>query len=158
MKESVENEIQRIYDENGNVTPSMVVETARDPSNPLHGEFEWDNDKAAHQYRLWKARKIIREVQVVYLDNKQPLVHVPTIIREDSKSREGEYLPINAIVKQPDKFERAMTEALQKLSAAERAVDALRTAARDGDVETSAKLAIALEALITARTAINAIH
>jgi len=41
-----------------------VVEDARDPESPLHALFIWDDAKAAHEFRLVRAREIIRTVTV----------------------------------------------------------------------------------------------
>lgn len=37
-----------------------VVNTARPPTSPLHPVFEWDNKKAADEYRLHQARHLVR--------------------------------------------------------------------------------------------------
>ena len=42
--------------------PDAVVERARDPGNPLHALFEWDDAVAGHQHRLATARMIIRSI------------------------------------------------------------------------------------------------
>ncbi len=46
----------------GKVTPATVVEAAEDEENPLHGEFEWDDQKAGHAHRLQQARCLIRSI------------------------------------------------------------------------------------------------
>ena len=53
-------ELERIYERDGSITPEAVVEDSTDPSAPLHGCFEWDNEKAAHKYRITQAQGIIR--------------------------------------------------------------------------------------------------
>lgn len=53
-------ELERIYNRDGSITPEAVVEDSTDPSAPLHGCFEWDNEKAAHKYRITQAQGIIR--------------------------------------------------------------------------------------------------
>ena len=50
--------------ENGRLTPSAVVEAARDAKSPLNRHFEWDDAKAAQSYRLDQAREIIRVIRV----------------------------------------------------------------------------------------------
>lgn len=56
----------------GTITPDAVVEDARNVASPLHDLFEWDDSKAAHEYRLDQARAIIRTVRVVVnIDNAQ---------------------------------------------------------------------------------------
>jgi hypothetical protein len=52
------------------IHPADVVEFAKDPSTALHKRFEWDDGKAAHQYRVWQAREIINARMVVLDDGK----------------------------------------------------------------------------------------
>lgn len=80
-------ELRRIQTEQSVITPASVVETARDESSPLHGCFEWDNRKAADNYRLWQARMLIRSVYIVDSSDKnaQPVrAFVNVIPEEDS--------------------------------------------------------------------------
>ena len=49
--------IQAIADANdGQVTPRMVYEHARDLDSPLHDEYEWDLEKAATRTVIWPTR------------------------------------------------------------------------------------------------------
>ncbi len=48
----------------GDLTPRRVVDEARDPQSPLHGEFNWDSQVAAQQYWEWQARKLIERFHV----------------------------------------------------------------------------------------------
>lgn len=50
---------------NGRLTPSAVVEAARDFSSIIHDHFEWDDAVAAQSYRLDQARVLIRSVALV---------------------------------------------------------------------------------------------
>jgi hypothetical protein len=50
----------------GELTPERVIADAFDPNSPLHALFEWDECKAADQYRLVQARALIRAVVVRY--------------------------------------------------------------------------------------------
>lgn len=59
--EIVKNELRRIAKiNNGLLRCEDVVETAKDTNSPLHTLFEWDNNVAGAEYRLWQARQIIR--------------------------------------------------------------------------------------------------
>ncbi len=44
--------------------PSVVVETARDPSKELHKCFEWDDGEAANRYRYSQAEFLLRNISV----------------------------------------------------------------------------------------------
>lgn len=50
---------------NGFINAEIVAAAAEDSSSSLHDAFEWDDDVAAHQYRLTQARKILRSLRVV---------------------------------------------------------------------------------------------
>lgn len=44
----------------GVINPESVVLAAADETSPLHKYFQWEDTEAAHQYRLWQARSLIR--------------------------------------------------------------------------------------------------
>lgn len=48
----------------GAVTARNVVDQARDPKNPLHRFFDWDDTSAAEKWRLEQAGGLLRRVQV----------------------------------------------------------------------------------------------
>lgn len=56
------------------ITPAAVLEEAAKPRSPLHRLFTWDDTKAAHEYRLWQARRVIGALEVVYVEGpKEPV-------------------------------------------------------------------------------------
>lgn len=50
---------------NGDLTPRMVLEAAREETSPIHGMFQWDDGVAAESWRLAQARNVIRQVHVI---------------------------------------------------------------------------------------------
>lgn len=50
----------------GKLSKEMIVEIAKDPSSPLHKAFEWNDTKAAEEYRLQQAGYMIRSIAVVF--------------------------------------------------------------------------------------------
>lgn len=59
-------QFQALYDQHGELTAGLVVETAKQPEHPLHSFFEWDDSKAAEQHRIHQAQRLIRKVKIVY--------------------------------------------------------------------------------------------
>ena len=54
-------ELERIRLKNGGVLkPQDVVDEAKNPQNPLHKCFCWDDEVAAYNYRIVQARQLIR--------------------------------------------------------------------------------------------------
>lgn len=62
--QKIGEELSKLAGTEGELTPIMVVEAARNPRNLLHKHFEWNDEKAAAAYRLDQARNLIRSVVV----------------------------------------------------------------------------------------------
>lgn len=62
--------LQELYNRNGKLTASLVVDEARNPSDAvtqyLHDRLEWDDEIAGERYRLDQAAGLIRKVRVEY--------------------------------------------------------------------------------------------
>lgn len=157
-------ELERIYGIHGKLTSSAVVEEARPKGAVLHGAFEWNDKRAAEEYRRGQARTIIRAVLVVDdADEKKAspvFVHVRAQDQQPSgESREGEYHPTEVVVKRVDLFEQALSELERRVSSALASVEALKRAAQDSDdADRLARVALAVRALETASAAIGALH
>jgi len=68
----------------GHLTPEAVIEAAKDPESPLHGEFTWDDAEAAHKYRLVQARALIRGAVMVVKTGETRTI-VPAFVRDPDK-------------------------------------------------------------------------
>ena len=55
-KEAAVRELER----NGKVDPADLIQAARNPDHPCHGDFTWDIEEAANERWRDQARKIIR--------------------------------------------------------------------------------------------------
>lgn len=66
---SVKESLQAIYDQNGTLTPEMVVAEARAKDHPLHAHiFDKPPKDAAEAWYRHKAHDLIQSVRVVYRD------------------------------------------------------------------------------------------
>lgn len=133
LKLLVQQLAQRIYDEKGEITASGLVAAARPKDEPARAAFEWDNKKCGDEHRLNQARRYLRII-VVNTPEPEPLAHIPVSIsvRQDG-DREGTYKPLSIVVQDLDEFTRALSEARQRVSAAQRAVRQLQAAAEKSD-------------------------
>lgn len=151
--EVASKELMRLATKHKALTPRIVLEAARDPANPLHAAFDWDDQEAAEKWRLHQARALIRSVRVVVEEREtRPMfVHV---------APESGYQPLSVVVKNPSLFARALAEANDRLAAAERAVSDLEKAAKieASDPERLLRIAAAARAMEMARVAISALH
>lgn len=104
-------ELQRIYDENGTLEPSKVVDESRAEDAPLHKCFEWRDDVAAEKYREVQARKIIRMVVTVTEQTTESgpvraFAHV-----------EKNYEPMSVIIRNAGKMDQLLANAYRDLRA-----------------------------------------
>lgn len=158
MRNEIQSAIQAIYDRDGIVTTSAVLAAAKNKRSPLHGEFEWDDSKAGHKYREIQARTLIRRIGVCGQDGEkpEPLINVPAVSRRESA--EGHYQIGSVLVKNKTEFQLALDQALNRLQAAQRAIDQLRDASASADDDSVAKVMLAYEALATANNALQSVH
>jgi len=81
-----------------------VVEDARDPDSPAHELFEWNDEQAAHQHRLWQGRHIIRSLEIVIEKNgEQRATDAFVNIKiEDDEEPKQQYVPWQSMIEDPD--------------------------------------------------------
>lgn len=127
-KETVQEKLTKILERDGCIKASAVVKEAKPKKSPIHDCFEWDDGKAADEHRLWQARHLIRVTVVPYEGEDNRLVHIrPVTVK--GEGAEGEYRPINAVVKTIGEYERCLDELLKKIHAIQETVDQLTGAA-----------------------------
>jgi hypothetical protein len=135
IKEGVRQVVQEIYDESGEVTASQLVDRCEPVESPGHDGFEWDDEKAATEYRLTQARRWIRVTVVDVEGRKEQLFHVPT-----EEKREGHYQIARIIVQKPDEFARALEQNQKMFDAMKRNLDLLYKAAELSGRDTEAAI------------------
>lgn len=100
-------ELHRIAERDGDVSPAAVVKAATPKGAPLHPAFEWDNKKAAELYREDQARYLMRQLVVVYRDAGGEQQQTRAMVRltvhelvedEDEPAGPMRYLPIQRVL------------------------------------------------------------
>lgn len=140
-----------------NKQPALLVEECEPDDHPLHGLFEWDNVEAGHKYRLAQARRHIRTLHIEYIraDNTKtteaafisiPQKGAPAVPRQQPRL----YISLSVARTDPEQRGNAVRLALRDLEAwCERfrplafdelspvfdAVEDVRRALEDGDIE-----------------------
>ena len=85
LKKQRLKELRLIEKKNGGlIQPEDVVIFARNEKTALHSVFEWDNTKAAEQYRICQARHLLRVlVTVEEVNNEEVKVSAFVSLRND---------------------------------------------------------------------------
>lgn len=68
----VDKEFEKIKKAEGNLSPRLIVEKAKDKNSPLHKYFEWNDSKAGEGYRLWQARMLINRITITISGEQVP--------------------------------------------------------------------------------------
>ena len=82
-------ELQRIQNFYGSITPEILVNEAKKRKSPLHPIFEWDDTKAAEGYRLQQARILLNNIRVTVVtdgESRDISVYEVTTVSEGYKA------------------------------------------------------------------------
>jgi hypothetical protein len=126
MKSDVKRELSALADkaEAGLLQPESIVEYAKkNPKSALHGEFEWDNARAATEYRLQQARELLRVYVTVVpqtLQTVRGFLSVPT-----DRANGGGYRRTEDILKNDALRRQMVIDTLKKVEQLKSAVSYL---------------------------------
>jgi hypothetical protein len=101
----------------GPLTAERVLAEATNARSPMHRFFEWDDDKAAHQFRLEQARRLIRSIDVVIEDAKGKQVNMRAYYSvRDAEGQRG-YEPMSFVFETPSLADQVIQQAQDQLEA-----------------------------------------
>lgn len=140
-RSAMRSEIQAIAKrENGHLTPEAIVEAARNKRSKLHSYFTWDDGEAAEKWRLAEAGYLIRRIKLTVIrraaDEKSVVL---TMTREfhsrgSLRGKGGSYEPIAEIMRDDDKQDELLQQALAELAAYRRKYAGLKLLAEVWEV------------------------
>ena len=80
-KQAIWERLRALEEKHGTLTVDTVVAEAKKKTSPLHGEFQWDDEKAAHEWRKEQARKLIQGYQF-HIEVKEGVIAAPAYVRD----------------------------------------------------------------------------
>lgn len=107
--------VHEIIELGESVTPSQIVEKARDEQTELHKVFEWDDQKAAEKYRIVQARQVVRHL-VIEEVKPEDQDHAPVRFFVQTKNGEG-YKPLEWVLRRDDEYHQLLQQAMAELHA-----------------------------------------
>lgn len=115
----------------GGLSTQRLLDANRKEGTVLHNEFEWDDGKAAEEYRLNQAAHIIRSIVVVQQkdedqeEDREP-VQVPVKIYYPTHAEKGEYERVDVLLKNEDSRRKLLNDCLSELKAFQRKYSSLK--------------------------------
>jgi hypothetical protein len=121
------DELTRLADQNkGVLLPEKVIKAAEPKDSILHKHFQWNDTKAAHEYRLDQARMLIRAtVRYVTIDGDRRPVRVFISLTNDRNNGRGYRTAVN-VFSNKDLRRRLIEDALAELQSFEKKYNHLR--------------------------------
>ena len=112
-------ELDKLHKEspNGLLSAENVVKCAEDPASPLHKAFEWDDNKASHQFRLWQARVLITKFKVKLVGGGEEIIPIRLSLIEDRQEVGGGYRYTEDILESEELTEELMRTAVKEIEA-----------------------------------------
>lgn len=106
------------------LTAETLLEANKPETAPLHNDYEWNDEKAAHEWRLHQSRHFINSIAVKVVSED---TETDTIVRAFHIADEpSHYEPITAIIKEKTKYEHLLQTAYSELQAFRRKYSVLK--------------------------------
>ena len=96
------------------LTAEAIVDASKAEDAPLNPIFEWDNEKASHEWRKQQARVMLGNLVTVQIDDTS--VEATRAYINVSRS-DGEYVGMDIVVRTPSLSENMVRQALADLNA-----------------------------------------
>jgi|SRR3990167_407859 len=74
-----------VEENNGLLSPEIVVDDAKNPDSPLHDYFNWDDKVEAVRHRVHMARLLISSIAVVIEREEIPIKNVPISVSRNDR-------------------------------------------------------------------------
>jgi hypothetical protein len=97
QREAIRQEMARLYQKHGTLTPQAVVQAAQNAKSPMHDCFEWDDKVAGQAFREDQARALIRSVRVEVTTDTVTLSAVAYVRDPNAPHEEQGYVSLEAL-------------------------------------------------------------
>lgn len=117
---AIGQELDRLIAAHGQKLPAeTVVDTAANPTSPLHRVFEWDDDEAARQYRIVQAQHLLRSVQVTITTPERREVTMRLTVARERSAQPGKhfYSTTEYALADPELRSEVLKQALREMAA-----------------------------------------
>lgn len=113
--EVVGKHFETLEKKEGALTSQIVLDSARAEKSPIHGLFEWDDEKAAEQYRLKQAAQLICNLTVEIETEDKPIEC--RAYMDVSEAKVGSFLNVTTAFQSEDTRDIVLRRALNELIA-----------------------------------------
>lgn len=113
-KEFLIQMLQELEEEHGIVRPKDLLEKARPKNSPLHPYFDWDDKKAAENYRIWQAQHLIASVRVEISGQEADAYWNASVVVQDMKLQG--YFSTQKVLNDDELYQQILANAVREIS------------------------------------------
>ena len=107
--------VEEIEAEYGSVTKEILLEKSRPEDSATHSLFEWDDSKAAENYRLDCSRRIIGNLRVVYTKSDDEQVPIKAFVNVSEFTDKARYRNVEVVLLEEDARENYLKRIRKEL-------------------------------------------
>lgn len=98
------------------LTAETLLEESKPEDAPLHNDYEWNDTKAAVNWRIHQSRHFMNSLVTVHVDDSSTDEQAePLIVRAVFPTGQSRYEPLSAIVKEQSKYDKLLETAFREL-------------------------------------------
>jgi hypothetical protein len=108
--------VKKIVEQNGEITPEVLVEAAKKKTHACHKMiFELNEQDAAYEHRLERARYLLRHIEVKREETGNIPMRAYSVGKANFSPRQQSYRDTVELMKDPDERAELLKQALSKL-------------------------------------------
>lgn len=100
--EVVQRECRHIEKVYGELTPETFLKEAAPAGAILHPLIDWDDDTAAHSWRVQQARRVISSLRILYPPAPERMPAFVSVVKKTDGEAHRVYVSIAPVIKQGD--------------------------------------------------------
>lgn len=98
----------------GRLRPEDVLADAQDEDSPLHDQFQWDDQKAGHAWRIAQARELITSIKVTVTTETRSVRSVCYVHDPSLPSGEQGYVSIRRLQSDEEMTRKALCDEFRR--------------------------------------------
>lgn len=122
----VGEQFEELEKQQGNLTPKIVLESARSETSVLHPCFEWNDDVAAEKYRETQAGLLIRNLTVKMIEPDVKQAEAVRAYVNIKQSDNSEFISMRNVLKDEELTRKMLEQAKNELNAFSKKYSALQ--------------------------------
>lgn len=114
--QAVGEHLENLEQKHGAITKQLFLDSARPEESPMHGLFEWDDQRAAEKWRLQQANIIINSLRIDVVSENNETVKLNAFVNTEKRGNgKASFINIQKAMSAEDTRTHVLQDALRDL-------------------------------------------